>query len=70
MFVVRLFSVEKLLNVFLVLFPDIFLTVTYNFRGPNDYWHDNAFHIPNSLIIIVVIIVVIIIIGQTLWSLE
>jgi hypothetical protein len=26
-----------------------FLTFTYNYRGPNDYRYDKAFHVPHSL---------------------
>jgi len=40
--------VENPLNIFLVLFPDIFLDFSYNFSGPSDYWYDKVFHISYS----------------------
>jgi hypothetical protein len=40
------FFVENLLNVVLILFPDVFLTITYNSRSPNDNWYDKIFHVP------------------------
>jgi hypothetical protein len=58
-FVDNLFSV-------VLLFPQFFIP-TYNFRGPNDYWYDKAFHVPHLLklctcnIVIIIIIIIIII---------
>jgi hypothetical protein len=49
MSLVRLLFVENLLYVFLVLFPDIFLVLSYSSCGPNDHWYDEAFPVPHSL---------------------
>jgi hypothetical protein len=43
-----LLFVDSLLNVVLVLFGDS-LNISYNSRGPSDYWYDRAFHVPHSL---------------------
>jgi hypothetical protein len=43
------FFVENLLNVVLVLFPEIVLFLFTIHVAPNDYRYDKTFHVPHSL---------------------